>query len=57
MKYHENFKLLDLVRPHLGSQNGMAILLGNLIRRYEAANGTIDISALQPGNEERMKIQ
>ncbi len=35
----------------------MAVMLGNLIRRYEAANGTIDISAPQPANEERIKIQ
>ena len=35
----------------------MAVMLGNLIRRYEAANGAIDISAPQPTNEERIKIQ
>ena len=45
------------VAVSLKTAKRMAVMLGNLIRRYEAANGTIDISAPQPANEERIKIQ
>ncbi|PKN17068.1 MAG: hypothetical protein CVU71_17385 [Deltaproteobacteria bacterium HGW-Deltaproteobacteria-6] len=34
-----------------------AVTLGNLLRRYEAANGVIDISAPQAATEEKPKMQ